>query len=113
MSNNIKKSRNKCLKNLYAMKLKLLRIDADELSQDKKNKLAKKLDTCSRNILTLETADLKNLSSDFIDKVPELLHITEELKNDLNNLNNAIEIIRVAAGGLDTVAGIVKLIAKA
>lgn len=113
MSNNIETDINKSLEYSRATKIKLLEIDEDELSQDEKNKLAEELDTCSRNILILENADLKNLNADFTNKVPGLLRITEKLKNDLDNLNNAIEIIRVAAVGLDTVAGIVKLIAKA
>ena len=96
---------------LEATELKLSAIDADELDDAKKNKLADDLHECATNLLKLRNADLRNLSEAFKQKEPELRSATSRLKNDLQNLEDAVEIIDTVSAAMGTITEIVALIA--
>lgn len=97
--------------NLEALELKLSAIDAEELDPAKKNELADKLHECAMNLTKLRTADLKNLSEAFKAREPELRTTTGKLKDDLRELEDAVEIINTVSAAMGTITQIVSLIA--
>jgi hypothetical protein len=96
---------------LEAVELRLLAIDADELDDAKRNELADELHECATNLLRLRNADLRNLSEAFKGREPELQTATSRLKNDLQDLENAVEVIDTVSAAMGTITEIVKLIA--
>ncbi len=62
-------------------------------------------------ILNLETAKLKGVNDQFKKKEDELEKAASALENDLASLNDAVELVRLAADGLRLVTNIVKLVA--
>jgi hypothetical protein len=111
MDGNTIRDRNAEVADLEAVELRLLAIDADELDDPKRNELADELHECSTNLLRLRNADLRNLSEPFKGREPELQAATSRLKNDLQGLENAVEVIDTVSAAMGTITEIVKLIA--
>jgi len=95
---------------LEAVELKLLEVDADALGQDQQNTLAEKLNEVALDLNRLRNADLQNLSDEFKAREPELRARAAQLEQDLSQLNNAVQIIHVAAAGLKTITDIIALL---
>ena len=95
---------------LEAVEVLLWEIDADELSQDERNRLAGLLDVCSATLMKLHNADLANLAASFKAREPELLRATAKLEDDLRDLESYVEIIDTASMAMGTITDIVRLI---
>lgn len=113
MSHNTTRDLNPEIADLEAVELKLSGIDAGELNQAKKNELVDKLHECATDLLKLRNADLAKLSDTFKSREPELRSVTGKLKKDLNDLEDAVEIINTVSAAIRTVTEIVKLITVA
>ena len=97
--------------NLREMRRKLLAIDEETLNgldPSTQEQWANDLRTITIN--KLETAKLRTLNQKFRDRQKDLEDATEGLKNDLQELNNAVQIIRVISGGIGFITNIVGLI---
>ena len=71
---------------------------------------ANNLQTVSVAITKLEAAKLKALSDEFKKREPELRESAIKLKADLSQLENAVQIIRVASNGLKIIEEIIRLL---
>jgi len=102
------------LHHLQACRRKLKSIDDDELDdldQAMQGEWARDLHEISVAITRLETARLMALSKEFIEKEPELCAAASRLKEDLQDLDRAAQIICAVSDGLKTIttiAGIVQ-----
>jgi hypothetical protein len=102
------------LHQLQACRRKLKSVDDDELDaldQDRQEEWAWDLHEISVAITRLETARLMALSEEFIEKEPELCEAASRLKEDLQDLDRAAQIICAVSDGLKTIttiAGIVQ-----
>ena len=99
--------------NLRNARRKLLSIDEETLhglDSSSQEEWANDLREVTININKLETAKLKSLNREFKDKEQELTEATEKLKNDLESLNNADQIIGIVSGGLGLITNIVDLL---
>jgi hypothetical protein len=95
---------------LEAFELRLMEIDADELSRDQRNQLAQQLDDCYTDLMKLRNADLANLAEAFKLREPELFRAAARLERDLHGLEGAAEIIDTVSLAMGTITEIVKLL---
>lgn len=69
------------------------------------------LDACSTLLLKLHNADQANLAESFKSRLPELLRATTNLQDDVRDLEGVVEIIDAVSAGINTITGIVNLLA--
>jgi len=74
---------------------------------------ASNLQRVSLAITKLEAAKLKALSDEFKKREPELRKAASKLEADLSQLQDAVQIIRVASKGLKVIAEIMRSLSKA
>ncbi len=110
MNENKIENLNEEISKLEAIELELIGIDADELDQNEKNKLAEQLSEIKINLTKLQNADLKKLSEAFKAKEPNLRAAAGKLEEDLKQLTTSIDIINTVAAGMKTITDIIKLI---
>lgn len=102
------------LKHLRLARRQLKNIDEDELDAlpvDEQQEWARSLQRLSVAITKLETADLQNLSDEFVAQEPQLRTAAAKLEADLSQLADAVTMIHVASAAMDTVTSIVALLA--
>lgn len=101
------------LRHLRLARRQLKNIDEDELDAlpvEEQHEWARSLQRLSVAITKLETADLQNLSDEFVAKEPQLRATAAQLDDDLGQLADAVAMIHVASTALDTVTSIVTLL---
>lgn len=101
------------LKPLKATRRKLRNIDdeaLDKMEPASQNEWAINLQKVSVAITKLETAKLRTISDKFKNREPELRKAASQLKTDLSELKDAIQIIQVASEGLKVVTNIIRLL---
>ena len=101
------------LKPLKATRRKLRNIDdeaLDKMEPASQNEWAINLQKVSVAITKLETAKLRTISDKFKKREPELRKAAGQLKTDLSELKDAIQIIQVASEGLKVVTNIIRLL---
>ena len=96
---------------LEAVELGLIGIDSNDLSREERNQLADLLHVCTTNLTWLRNADLENLTNAFKAKEPELRNAAGRLEKEVQNLNDAADVIRTVSTGVETITNIVALIA--
>ena len=95
---------------LEAIKSKLNEIDADPLNGTKKLELADNLNDVSVAILKLTEAELSALNEEFKQQAPQLQQAAADLKHDLDDLQNSIQVINAVSAGLGVVTQAVSLL---
>lgn len=101
------------LKPLKATRRKLRNIDdetLDKMEPATQNEWADNLQKVSMAITRLETAKLRTLSDKFKKREPELREAAGQLEADLIELEDAVQIIRVASEILKLITNIVRLL---
>lgn len=101
------------LKSLKATRRKLRNIDdetLDKMEPASQNEWANNLQKVSVAIIRLETAKLRTLSDKFKKREPELREAASQLEVDLSQLQDAIQIIRVASEGLKVIGNAIRLL---
>lgn len=101
------------LKSLKATRRKLRNIDdetLDKMEPASQNEWASNLQKVSVAIIRLETAKLRALSDKFKKREPELREAASQLEADLSQLQDAIQIIRVASEGLKVISNVIRLL---
>jgi hypothetical protein len=101
------------LKSLRETRRKLRNIDdatLDKMEPASQNEWAVSLQKVSVAITKLETAKLRTISDKFKKREPELRQAAGQLKTDLSQLKDAIEIIQVASEGLKLITTIIRLL---
>ena len=85
--------------------------ELEALPPEKRKEWTRLLQELSVAVTKLETADLQNLSQEFVAKEPQLRQAAAELDEDLAQLTDAIAMIEVASTAMKTVTEIVSLLA--
>ncbi len=85
--------------------------ELDALPPEKRKEWARLLQELSVAITRLETADLQNLSQEFLAKEPHLRAATTRLDEDLGQLTDAVSMIAATSAAIKTVTDIVSLLA--
>ncbi len=101
------------LKPLKATRRRLRNIDdetLDKMEPATQNEWADDLQRVSMAITRLETAKLRTLSDKFKKREPELREAAGQLKDDLSELEDAVQIIRVASEGLKLITNVVRFL---
>jgi hypothetical protein len=101
------------IKPLKATRRKLRNIDdetLDKMEPATQNEWADNLQKVSLAITRLETAKLRTLSDKFEKREAELREAAGQLKADLSELEDAVQIIRVASEVLKLIINIVRLL---
>jgi hypothetical protein len=95
---------------LEAVELGLIGVDTDELSREERNQLADLLHVFTTNVNWLRNADLQNLTNAFKAREPELRSAAGRLEKEVQNLNNAVDMIRTVSTAVETITNIVSLV---
>ena len=95
---------------LEVIKSKLNEIDAGPLTGTKKLELADNLNDVSVAILKLTQADLSDLNEEFQQQAPQLQQAAADLKQDLDDLQNSIQVTNAVSAGLGVVTQAVNLL---
>jgi hypothetical protein len=85
--------------------------ELDALPPEKRKEWARLLQELSVAITKLETADLQNLSQEFLAKEPQLRAAATQLAEDLGQLTDAVGMIAAASTAMKTVTEMVSLLA--
>lgn len=85
--------------------------EVDALPPEKQKEWARLLQKLSLAITKLETADLQNLSQEFLAREPELCAAASRLDEDLGQLTDAVSMIAATSAAMKTVTDIVSLLA--
>lgn len=85
--------------------------ELDALPPEKRREWARLLQELSVAIGKLETADLQNLSQEFLAKEPQLCAAASRLDEDLGQLTDAVSMIAATSAAIKTVTDIVSLLA--
>ena len=93
---------------LREVELKLLEIDADELDQDDKNRLARALNAVTTVQNQFLGANLKDLNAKFEEIEKDLRQGAGKLEKDLASLETTVLAIKTVASGIETMSEIVK-----
>jgi hypothetical protein len=95
---------------LEAVELGLIAIDSGDLSKEERNQLADLLHVCTTNLTWLRNADLQSLTNAFKAREPELRSAAGRLEKEVQNLNDAADVIRAVSTAVETITNIVALV---
>jgi len=93
---------------LRRVKLRLLEIDEQQLSQDDKNKLARARSAVTTVQNQLVGAQLEDLNAKFEEIEGKLEQGAGSLEKDLDSLEATVRAIETVAAGIDTLSEVVK-----
>lgn len=85
--------------------------ELDALPPEKRREWARLLQGLSVAIGKLETADLQNLSQEFLAKEPQLCASATRLDEDLGQLTDAVSMIAATSAAIKTITDVVSLLA--
>lgn len=88
---------------------RLMNTDSSQLAQADKTKLAISIQKSSLMIRKLETAQIEGLTQAAKQDVPQLDKATENLADELDDLNDSVKVIGVVSNFLDTATNMLKL----
>jgi len=96
---------------LQAAQDKLLLIDPNTLDDDAHATWSNEIFQLSRAINALRNVLLEQLSAEFAAELPDIEDATKDLADELQELENAVDVINAVASALGVITSIVTLLA--
>lgn len=85
--------------------------ELDALPPEKRKEWTRLLQELSVAVTKLETADLQNLSQEFLTKEPQLRAAATRLDEDLGQLTDAVSMIAATSAAIKTITDVVSQLA--